>query len=276
MDPKEARDQINAYIMALDTDIEPVWKISDTSIPYENHQVPIRIYQPEGDGPFPLLIFIHGAGWVAGNLETHDNICRCLSARAACVVLSVDYSLAPEHKFPVPLEESYHAYVWALENADVINIDPDRVAIAGDSSGGNIGAAVCLAARERGHSKIIFQLLVNPALDLSAYEGEGFTQMKWFREQYIRDENDIRNPYGSPLLAEDLGGLPPAFIITGEHDSLNLEGEAYARRLCDAGVSANVYRQANKGHLSGDFARATAGAEEAVDLCVAVLKAAFK
>jgi len=276
MKPQEARDYINTYILELKTDIEPVWDIRDIRVPYEGHETPVRIYTPEGEGPFPLLVFIHGAGWVAGNLDTHDNICRCFASRVQCIVLSVDYRLAPESKFPIPVEESYRVLVWAVENGRLVNADSERVAIAGDSSGGNIAAAVCLMARERDGPVIRFQLLVNPALDLSAYDGEGFEQMKLFREQYLRGTDDITNPYASPLLAESLEGLPPAFIITGEHDCLHVEGEAYARRLCEAGVAANVYRQADKGHLSGDFARATQEAEEAVDLSVAVLKAAFK
>jgi acetyl esterase len=276
MDPLEARRQLNAYILELETDIESVNQVRDASIPCKEHEIPIRIYEPDGDGPFPLLIFIHGAGWVAGNLDTHDNVCRCLCSRVKCVVLSVDYRLAPECKFPVPVEESYHVYDWSLKNPHVINIDPERIAIGGDSAGGNIAAGVCLVAKDRNNLKIIFQLLVNPALDLTGYEVEGFENMRWFRDQYLRDEKDIVNPHASPLLAKNLENLPSAFIITGEHDVLSAEGEVYARRLREAGVSANLYCQGNKGHLSGEFARATKGAEEAVNLSVVVLKEAFK
>jgi acetyl esterase len=275
MDPLEARKQLNAYIMGLETKIEPATNVRDTSVSGESYEIPIRIYMPEGDGPFPLLIFVHGAGWVAGNLDTHDNVCRCLSSRAECVVVSIDYRLAPESKFPIPVEESYQVYEWILENPDLLNIDPERIAIGGDSSGGNIAAAVCLMARDRKNAKIVFQLLINPALDLSAYD-ESHGNMKWFREQYLRDEKDITSPYASPFLAENVEDLPAAFIVVGEHDVLRAEGEAFGRKLREAGVSVNVYCQVNKGRLAGDFARATEEASEAVDLSVAVLKEVFR
>jgi acetyl esterase len=162
-----------------------------------------------------------------------------------------------------------------LKNADLLNIDPEQITIGGDSSGGNIAAAVCLMAKDRQNAKIVFQLLINPALDLSVYD-ESFGNMQWFREQYIRDEQDITNPYASPLLAKNMEDLPPAFIVVGEHDALRAEGEAFGRKLQEAGVNANVYCQAKKGHLAGDFARATEEASEAVDLSVAVLKEAFR
>jgi acetyl esterase len=275
MDPSEARKRLNTYIMGLEAEIEPVKDVRDASVPGESHEIPIRIYMPEGEDPFPLLIFIHGAGWVAGNLDTHDNVCRCLSSRATCVVVSVDYRLAPESRFPIPVEESYQVYEWIVKNPDLLHIDPERIAIGGDSSGGNIAAAVCLMARDRENAKIVFQLLINPALDLSAYDKD-FGNMKWFREQYVRDEKDITNPYASPLLAQNMKDLPPAFVVVGEHDVLGAEGEAFGKRLREAGVSANVYCQAKRGHLAGDFARATEEASEAIDLSVAVLKEVFR
>jgi acetyl esterase len=182
--------------------------------------------------------------------------------------------LAPESKFPIPVEESYQVYEWLLKNADLLNIDPERITIGGDSSGGNIAAAVCLMARDRKNAKIVFQLLINPALDLSVYD-ESYGNMKWFREQYLRDEKDITSPYASPLLAKNLEDLPAAFIVVGEHDALRAEGEAFGRKLREAGVSVDVYCQVNKGHLAGDFARATEEASEAVDLSVAVLREVF-
>jgi acetyl esterase len=281
MDPLEAREQLNAYILGLETRIEPVPCIRDSSVPSTGYEIPIRIYTPEGDGPFPVLIFIHGAGWVAGNLDTHDNVCRCFCARVGCVVVSVDYGLAPEHKFPKPVEESYQVYEWILKHPDQIAIDPeritidlDRIAMGGDSSGGNIAAAVCLMARDRNSARIVFQLLVNPALDLAAYD-ESYGNMRWFREQYLRDGKDATDPYASPLLAENLAELPPAFIVVGEFDLLRTEGEAFGKQLREAGVNARVYCQAGKGHLAGDFARATEEASEAVDLCVAALGEVF-
>ena len=272
---QKIRHRINADIFALPADVETIADSKDMRVSHPGHAIPIRLYTPPGKAPFPLLVFIHGAGWVAGSLDTHDNICRCLASRVGCIVLSVGYRLAPENKFPTAVEESYHALLWAVENAHTIDATPYNPAIAGDSAGGNLAAAVCLLARDRQGPSLGFQLLVNPALDFSAYDGAEFEQLGWFRDQYLRDANDRTNPYASPLLAPDLTRLPRAFIITGERDPLQAEGEAYARRLHDAGVSANVYRQAGMGHLAGHFARAADTAQEAVDLSVATLKAAF-
>jgi acetyl esterase len=269
------RKKLNASIMGRDTSIRSVKKIYHATVPFEDYKIPIRIYEPEGDGPFPLLLFIHGAGWIAGNLDTHDNVCRSLSSGVGCVVISIDYRLAPENKFPIPVDEAYQVYDWSLKNHDLLNIDLERIAICGDSAGGNIAAGVCLAAKHRKNSKIKFQVLVNPALDLSAYEGDGFERMKWFRDQYIRDHKDITNPYASPLLAKSLEELPSAFIVTCENDILKTEGDAYAERLRNAGVNVKVSCLENKGHLGGDFARATIEAEEAVKSSISALKGVF-
>lgn len=274
--PEEVRIAIDASIFALETDIEPVSGVEDVSLPHEGHQVSARIYTPEGEGPLPLVVFVHGAAWVAGSLDTHDNVCRRFASRVPAVVVSVDYPLAPESRFPTPVEDAYRTFVWAADNATSIGADPRRLALAGDSAGGNLAAAMCLMARDRSGPKIRFQLLVDPALDFSAYDAEGFEYLRWCREQYLGDANDILNPYASPLQAPSLEQLPPAFIITAELDPLRAEGEAYAERLRQAGVPANVYRQTGKEHLGPHFARASIEAEEAVDLCVAVLKAALK
>jgi len=274
--PEEVRKAIDASIFALQADIEPVSEVADFARPYAGHEVRGRIYTPEGSAPFPLLVFVHGAAWVAGSLDTHDNVCRRLASRVPAVVVSVDYPLAPESRFPVAVEDAYRTLLWAADNAASIHADSERLALVGDSAGGNLAAALCLMARDRGGPKIRFQLLVDPALDFSAYDGEGFVYLKWCREQYLRDTDDIRNPYASPLLAPSLERLPPAFIITAELDPLCAEGEAYAQRLREARVPANAYRQTGKDHLGAYFARAAAEAEEAVDLCVAVLKAALR
>ncbi len=278
MTAEELREQINGRIFALATHVEPFSNIRDLRVPCGSVDIPVRAYTPDGTGPQPLLVYIHGAAWIAGSLDTHDNLCRQLAARVPCVVLSVGYRLAPEHRFPEPVEDSYGALAWAVaaENVKRLDIDPRRVAIAGDSAGGNIAAAVCLMARDRGGPAIGFQLLVNPALDFTAYDSKGFEESKLYRGYYLRNPSEASNPYASPLLARDLTKLPPAFVITGELDVLMPEGEAYVRRLRTAGVPANAYRQTGKDHLSGHFARATAEAEEAVDLCVTVLKAAYK
>jgi acetyl esterase len=276
MDPLEFRRQLNAEILQLEADIEPVGDVQDVRVEYQGEPLSLRIYTPQGEGPSPLLVYVHGAGWVAGNVDTHDNVCRRLTAGIPALVVSVDYRLAPEFKFPTALEDTYRALCWAVENTASLGGMVGYLAVAGDSAGGNLGAAVCLMARDRGDPQISFQLLVNPALDLSGYDGQAFEEMRWFREQYLGDGADMCHPYASPLLAPDLSELPPAFIITGELDCLCAEGEAYARRLREAGVPANVCRQAGTGHLGRHFARATVEAAEAVDLSVAVLRAALR
>lgn len=273
---EEIRKEINTNIFDLKTTIAPIQAIRNINITNGKNCLPIRIYSPAGDDLFPLVLYIHGAGWIAGSLDTHDNICRHFASRIPCILLSVDYRLAPEYKFPISLFDSYQALVWGVENAQHLNADYNRLAIAGDSAGANLAAAICLMAREQGYPEIKFQLLVNPALDLSIYDRAGFEKMKMFRDLYIRSKNDISNPYASPLLADSLSGLPDAFIITCELDVLCDEGEAYARLLRDAGIEAYTHRQLGKGHLGGEFARATENVKDIVSISISALKKAFE
>jgi acetyl esterase len=272
--PREIREQINAYIMGTEGSAEPVQAVKDTGLP-GREALGLRTYTPQGKGPFPLLVFMHGAGWVAGNLDTHDNVCRYLCARVPCVVVSVDYRLAPEFKFPAALDDAYAATGWAAQHTEELNADRDHLAVAGDSSGANLAAAVCLRARDQEGPSIAFQLLVNPALDMTAYDAPGFENMKWFRDQYLNGQADHHKPYASLLHAPDLGGLPPALIVTGEQDNLREEGERYANRLRQADVFVNYYCQRGMGHLSALYARAHPEAREALDLSVVALRAAF-
>jgi acetyl esterase len=212
----------------------------------------VRIYIPAGCGPFPVLVWFHGGGWVVGDLETADGTARRLTAQAGCVVVSVDYRLAPEARFPAAPEDCYAAAQWVAGNAESINADPGRIAVGGDSSGGNLAAVVSLMARDRGGPSLAFQLLVYPVtardFDTGSYQqnGEGFAlttdAMKWYWDLYLRDDADASDQHAAPLLAKDLSGLPPALVITAEFDPLRDEGEAYARRLQAAGVTATQSR----------------------------------
>ncbi len=216
--------------------------------------IPARVYWPagrEGPGgtPLPLIVFFHGGGFVLCDLDTHDAFCRNLTNMADAVVLSVDYRLAPETPYPGGLEDAYAATVWAFEHAAELGGDSQRLAVAGDSSGGNFAAAVALMARDRGGPPIVFQFLIYPVtdqnFDTTSYRenGDGYfttaTHMRWYCEQYGGDPAD---PLVSPLRAADLSGLPPARVITAEFDPLRDEGEAYARRLSESGVEASVRR----------------------------------
>jgi len=193
-----------------------------------------------------VLVYLHGGGWVLCSIETHDPTCRELANGAGCVVVSVGYRLAPEHRFPAPAEDCYAALEWVARNTASLGGDPARIALGGDSAGGNLTAAVTLMARDRGGPRLVHQLLVYPVLD-HAFDTDSYREnadgllltrdmMRSFWASYLAREEDGRHPYASPLRASDLAGLPPAHVITAEYDPLRDEGEAYARRLAAAGV----------------------------------------
>jgi acetyl esterase len=222
-------------------------------IPGPAGDLPVRIYTPNGSGPFPLLVFFHGSGFVVCNLDTHDGTCRNLCNAAGCVVVSVDYRLAPEDKFPAGPEDCYAAIKWAAEHARELNADAARMAIAGDSAGGNLVAVVALMVRDKGGPTLRGQLMIYPVTDyykpghpsyVENAEGYGLTAagMRWFWGHYLSNESEADNQYVSPLRAQNLRGLPPALIITAEYDVLRDEGERYGKRLAEAGVPAKVTR----------------------------------
>ncbi|MCY0896077.1 MAG: alpha/beta hydrolase [Alicyclobacillaceae bacterium] len=225
---------------------DQVWSV------YAKRQTPVRIYYPKGEGPFPCLIFFHGGGWVFGDLEQYDNLCRGFTHHAGCVTISVDYGLAPEYPFPDPVEESYAVTQWVMEHANRLDVDASRTAVGGDSAGGNLSAVVCQLSRDRGGHLPVFQLLLYPSVDLvgqSASKREkanGYfldaDTMIWFRNHYLPNLEDAKNSMASPLLAKDFSHLPPAYVVTAEYDPLRDEGEAYAEKLQSAGVVAEVRR----------------------------------
>ena len=239
-----------------------VKKIEDRKIEANGTSLSIRIYTPEGQGPLPVLVYLHGGGWVIGDVEGYDPVCRDLCKGAGVVVVSVEYRLAPEHKFPTPVEDCYAATKWVVANAALIGGDPARVAVGGDSAGGNLSAAVALMARDRGGPALKFQLLVYPVTDhnlnTNSYRanGEGYlltkTGMDWFWNHYINKPGDDANPYMSPLRASNLNNLPPALVITAEFDPLRDEGTAYAEKLKAAGnqVTYSDYKGAIHGFFS--------------------------
>jgi acetyl esterase len=220
--------------------------VEDRFITSRTAEIPVRIYTPAGQGPFPALVAFHGGCWVTGNIDVCDKPHRLLASITNCVVVAVNYQKAPEHPYPVPLEDCYAGYRWTAEHADELGLDRTRIGVAGDSAGGNLAAAVCLRARERGEQLPAVQVLLYPALDpglqtgsaLEFAEGYGLTteDMRWSWRQYAPDESRRRDPLVAPAQAASLRGLPPAIVVTAGFDILRDEGQSYAGRLADAGV----------------------------------------
>ncbi len=262
-----------------------VARVENRTIPSPDGAVPVRIYTPEGDGPFPILAWYHGGGWVVGDLESADGTARNLCVGGQCVVVSVDYRLAPETKFPGPAEDCWAATTWAVDNASSINGDPSRLAVGGDSSGGNLAAAMCLMAADRNGPEIALQLLVYPVTDVNfdtasyGENAEGYsltkTTMQWYWEHYLSSEEDAANPYAAPLQAKSLAGQPSALVITAEFDPLRDEGEAYAKRLQEAGVETTATRYDGMIHGFFSMGAVVDKGQQAVDEASAALRNAF-
>jgi acetyl esterase len=250
--PAEARRLTREVNRRLTSPPEAVAVVKNMRTSDTSAQIPARVYIPREDEVLPVLVYFHGGGWVLGDLESVDSLCRSLANAADCVVVSVDYRLAPEHKFPAAVEDAYSATKWTANIATSFSGDPRRIAVGGDSAGGSLAAAVSLMARDKHSPPIVFQLLIYPAtnhaFETTSYSdnAEGYwlskDDMRWFWNHYLRDEEDGRNPYASPSRAVDLSSLPPAFVITAEFDPLRDEGEAYAARLRERGVPVKVSR----------------------------------
>jgi acetyl esterase len=248
---QEAREQMLVGSCFLGPG-DPVQAVENHQAPGPAGPVPVRLYRPCADHGLPLLVYFHGGGWMMGSIATHDALCRNLASRAGVAVASVEYRLSPEHKFPAGLEDCYAATCWLADQAESLALRPERIAVGGDSAGGNLAAAVALLARQRGVSALAFQLLIYPVLDFDfdtpSYRenANGFHltrgDMVWSWRQYLARELDGYTPLASPLREADLRGLPPAMVLTAEYDPLRDEGEAYAQRLAEAGVAVAVKR----------------------------------
>jgi acetyl esterase len=278
----DARQQVESRI-AANLPTLPVASVSNRSIPGPGGALPLRIYTPSGKGPFPLMVFFHGSGFVLCSLDTHDGVCRNFCGAAGCVVVSVDYRLAPEHKFPAGPEDCYAATNWAAEHAQELNADRERIVIAGDSAGGNMVAVTALMLRDKGGPALRGQLMIYPVTDyftsshpsfIENAEGYGLTAagMRWFWGHYLNSESEANNAWVSPMRAKNLSGLPAALIITAEYDVLRDEGELYGEGLAKAGVPTKVSRYQGMNHGFFNMYGIVDKAKEALEESVTWLK----
>ena len=283
--PDEARAMYRA-LGAMEP-VEEIQRVDDRHVPTDAGDIPIRVYTPEGSvgTDHGVLVWFHGGGWVIGDLETADPTCRMLANRTDCVVVSVDYRRAPEDKCPAALDDCLAVLTWTVENAELLGVNPARVAVGGDSAGANLAALLCQRVRDEFGPDIDFQLLVYPVTDLTLSHpsieenADGYlltkATMEWFVDCYLGPDHDPKDAAISPLHAADLAGLPPALVITAEFDPLRDEGEAYATRLAEAGVPTQHKRF--DGQIHGFFAMTGMldDARAAVDLAASALRSAL-
>ena len=284
------REELDRRLREWGVAAEPVAAVADHPVPVAGGEIRVRAYTPPGAGPHPLFLHLHGGGFVLGTIDSVFNDAKCahICGAAGCVVVTVDYRLAPEHRFPTAPEDCYAALLWTVENAARLDVDPSRSAVGGESAGGNLAAAVALMARDRGGPRLALQLLEVPVTDV----GEGFAAqpsvelfaegygldraaMDAFNRAYLRDAADGAHPYASPIQAPDLRGVAPAHVLTAELDILRDGGEAYARRLREAGVETTLHRHAGQTHGSPGLWQTWAPARAWMDDAVAALRAAL-
>jgi len=259
LSPVEARQAAIDGLAAWRGEPEPLPGVEDRSIAGPAGEIRIRIYTPDTPSPRPALVYFHGGGWVVCDLDTHDVVCRAIARESGATVVAVDYRLAPEHPFPAAVVDCYAATQWVAANAAALGVDSGRIAVGGDSAGGNLAAVISLKSRDEAGPRLALQVMVYPVTDLSSFDtgsyrefAEGYfltaSEMTWFRDHYLARREDALSPQASPLLAKDLQGLPPALVITAECDPLRDEGEAYAKRLEEAGVPVRCTRYAGMVH----------------------------
>jgi acetyl esterase len=259
---EEEREKFRQGTELVSREPPPVERAEDRNVPGPGGPIPIRIYWPATEPELPILLYFHGGAFRFGDLNTHDRICRSLAHKAQALVVSVDYRLAPEHPFPAAVKDCFTALQWVSENARSLGADSDRIAVGGDSAGGNLAAVTTLKSRDLSGPRIVFQLLIYPRTNMATYDTdswaffkEGYLLTREMSEKsqllYLPDPGDRTNPYASPILAANHTDLPPALVITAEFDPLRDDGEGYARKLREAGVPAEVIRY--QGMIHGFF-----------------------
>ena len=284
MTPEEARASYRSRRAFTQPDAPEVFKVEDKLVSANGVSVPVRVYHPHAapsHSTLPGLVYLHGGGWTIGDLDTHDVLCRSLCLQAGIVVVAVDYRMGPEHKFPAAYDDSVAAFNWTVAQAASLGIDASRIAIGGDSAGGNLAAAACLGLRGQSVQPA-FQLLIYPATimwqDTPSYHanGKGYMLTKesiaYYTESYLRNREDAKDWRASPQLADSHAGLPPAFVITAGFDPLRDEGLMYANALTKAGVSSQYICFERQIHGFITMGRVMQEANTAVSLCASVLK----
>jgi acetyl esterase len=285
--PAQAREQYLLRVSKL-APREQIFRTTDRSIAGPGSELPIRIYQPReakaGEG-LPVLVWFHGGGFVIGNLDTHDSACRMLANQADCLVVAVDYRLAPEFKFPAAVDDSMAALRWVALHARELGGDPERIAVGGDSAGGNLAAVCALLARNEGHPRLAFQLLVYPCTapepETPSHRkfAEGYVLTRnaitWFYKQYVRSPKEFHDFRFAPLVADDLSNLPPALLMVAGFDPLRDEGVDYAKRMIEAGNRVTLVNYEGMIHGFYLMGAAVDAAKRAIAQSAQALKEAF-
>jgi len=282
-----AREGYVALHNMVDPTDVPIGKVEDIQFSNGDMEVPVRVYTPVAapGGALPCLVFFHGGGFVIGDLNSHDALCRQLANEGGCKVVAVDYRLAPEHKFPAAVEDAYAALQWVEAQAGRMGIDANRIGVGGDSAGGNLAAVVSQISNQNNGPEISFQLLIYPTTQAHketpsmVENGKGFmlekATMEWFMECYVPDGVDMADPRLSPLMAKDMSGLPPAYVITAQFDPLRDEGKAYADRLRESGVDVTHMHYDDMIHGFFNMTALVEDGREAVKHAGKALKAAL-
>ncbi len=278
---QQIRNGFGMLVLAGAGEVEPVFSTSD----HDADGVPVRVYRPSPEAALPVVVFFHGGGWTIGSVDQYDPIARRIANASDAIVVSVDYRLAPEHPFPAPLEDCWHALEWTAKNAASFGGDPSRLAVMGDSAGGNLAAVCAIQARDAGGPELALQVLVYPVTDCDfatesyVANGAGYLleapRMRWFFDCYTRDGADPTDWRLSPLRARDLSAVAPAFVLTAEYDPLRDEGEEYARRLLDAGVPVTKHRYDGQVHLFFSLPGLLDDSREAIERVGTALQRAF-
>lgn len=288
---EESIEKIRAHLNRDSTKLSkepiPFSNIKNLTIDINSEKIPVRIYTPEAGEILPIIIYSHGGSWIAGNLDTHDNVCRKLSQNTKAIVISVDYRLAPENPFPAGLNDVYNVLQWTYKNAKNINGDENHIAIAGDSAGGNLSAAVSLMSKEKNSPRITCQVLIYPSTNIDELNTESWSdfsndfniskeEMEKYISLYVPQKEDKKNPYASPLLANEFNQLPDTLVITAEIDPLRDEGEAYGNKLKETGIQSEVIRFNGVTHGFITMDKITDKADEALNKISSYLKNEFQ